>query len=125
MRPSPDDAVTIVVTQHLGNWTSATVTPVLPGISDACNTCGTPQIGVQQGGSAMRIRMRFSLFMAVAARPPLAPEQDPRWYAQQVTALESELSTIDSHEDELRQFRATSAGLPTGLVLNAPVEGIT
>src|ERR1700689_3376104 len=67
MRPSPDDAVTIVVTQHLGNWTSATVTPVLPGISDACNTCGPPQIGVQQGGSAMRIRMRFSLFMAVAA----------------------------------------------------------
>ena len=61
----------------------------------------------------------------VVARAPLAPEQDPRWYAQQVTALEAELSAIDSHEDELRQFRATSAGLPTGLVLNAPVEGIT
>jgi hypothetical protein len=61
----------------------------------------------------------------VVARAPLAPAQDPRWYAQQVTALESELSAIDSHEDELRQFRATSAGLPTGLVLNAPVEGIT
>jgi hypothetical protein len=61
----------------------------------------------------------------VVARAPLAPEQDPRWYAQQVTALEAELSAIASHEDELRQFRATSAGLPTGLVLNAPVEGIT
>ena len=61
----------------------------------------------------------------VVARAPLAPEQDPRWYAQQVTALEAELSAIDNHEDELRQFRATSAGLPTGLVLNAPVEGIT
>jgi hypothetical protein len=61
----------------------------------------------------------------VVAPAPLTPEQDPRWYAQQVTALEAELSAIDSHEDELRQFRATSAGLPTGLVLNAPVEGIT
>jgi hypothetical protein len=61
----------------------------------------------------------------VVARAPLPPEQDPRWYAQQVTALQAELSAIDSHEDELRQFRATSAGLPTGLVLNAPVEGIT
>jgi hypothetical protein len=58
-------------------------------------------------------------------RAPLAPEQDPRWYAQQVTALQAELSAIDNHEDELRQFRATSAGLPTGLILNAPVEGIT
>ena len=58
-------------------------------------------------------------------RAPLAPEQDPRWYAQQVTTLQAELSAIDSHEDELRQFRATGAGLPTGLVLNAPVEGIT
>jgi hypothetical protein len=61
----------------------------------------------------------------LAARAPLAPEQDPRWYAQQLTALETELAVISSREDELRQFRATSAGLPTGLMLNAPVEGIT
>lgn len=56
---------------------------------------------------------------------PLDPQQDPRWYAQQVTALDAELAAIDSREDQLREFRATSAGLPTGLVLSAPCEGIS
>src|ERR1700723_2373514 len=55
----------------------------------------------------------------------LDPQQDPRWYAQQVTALDAELAAIDSHEEQLREFRTTSVGLPTGLVLNAPCEGIT
>ncbi len=59
------------------------------------------------------------------ARAPLDPEQYPQWYAQKMTVLEAELAAISSREDELRQFRATSTGLPMGLVLNAPVEGIT
>jgi hypothetical protein len=55
----------------------------------------------------------------------LDPQQDPRWYAQQVTALDDELAAIESREQQLREFRATSVGLPTGLVLNAPCAGIT
>jgi hypothetical protein len=66
-----------------------------------------------------------SVRVSAVPRAPLDPQQDPRWYAHQVTELNAELAAIDSHEDELRQFRATTAGLPTGLVLNAPVEGIT
>ncbi|HEY4710836.1 MAG TPA: hypothetical protein VIH46_11750 [Candidatus Acidoferrales bacterium] len=56
---------------------------------------------------------------------PIDPQQDPQWYAQQVTALDAELAAMDSREEQLREFRSTSAGLPTGLVLNAPCEGIT
>jgi hypothetical protein len=61
---------------------------------------------------------------SVAQRAPLDPQQDPLWYGQQVTALNAELSAIDDREEQLREFRATSAGLPTGLVLNAPCGGI-
>jgi hypothetical protein len=53
------------------------------------------------------------------------PHQDPQWYAQQVTSLENDLSAIESKEESLQQFRATSSGLPTGLDLSAPVEAIT
>jgi hypothetical protein len=53
------------------------------------------------------------------------PHQDPQWYAEQATALENDLQIIESKENALQQFRATSAGLPTGLDLSAPVEGIT
>jgi len=62
---------------------------------------------------------------SAAPSAPLDPEEDPQWYAQQVTELNAELSAIDSREEQLRQFRATTAGLPTGLVLNAPCEGIS
>ena len=61
----------------------------------------------------------------VIVREPLDPQQDPLWYGQQVTALNAELSAIDDREEQLREFRATGAGLPTGLVLNAPCGGIT
>jgi hypothetical protein len=53
------------------------------------------------------------------------PHQDPQWYAEQVTSLENDLSVIESKEESLQQFRATSSGLPTGLDLSAPIEGIT
>jgi hypothetical protein len=61
----------------------------------------------------------------ISPSAPLAPQQDPAWYAQQLDSLDAELSGIDSHIAELRQFRATSSGLPTGLVISAPCEGIT
>lgn len=64
--------------------------------------------------------------VSYGAQPtPLDPEKDPDWYARQVTLLESDLAVVQSQQDALQQFRATSEGLPTGLVLNAPTEGIT
>ncbi len=56
---------------------------------------------------------------------PYDSHQDPQWYAQQVTALENDLQSIESRETALQQFRATSTGLPTGLDLSAPIQGIT
>jgi hypothetical protein len=63
--------------------------------------------------------------VSVAVAAALEPQQDPRWYAQQSDSLDAELAGIESQEAELRNFRATSTGLPTGLVLGAPCEGIT
>lgn len=56
---------------------------------------------------------------------PYDSHQDPQWYAQQVTALENDLQSIEIRETALQQFRATSTGLPTGLDLSAPIQGIT
>jgi hypothetical protein len=56
---------------------------------------------------------------------PYDPHQDPQWYAQQAIALENDLQIIESREAALQQFRATSTGLPTGLDLSAPIQGIT
>lgn len=60
-----------------------------------------------------------------AALAPVPPEQDPRWYAQQLDALETELASVSNLESQLRQFRATGTGLPTGLNVVAPCVGIT
>lgn len=59
-----------------------------------------------------------------ASDPPLEPEQDPYWYAEQLTGLESELASVASQEQQLRHFRATSKGLPTGLNVVAPCVGV-
>jgi len=61
--------------------------------------------------------------MSVAA-PALPPEQDPRWYSQQLEALESELADVSAQEEALQNFRATSKGLPTGLNVAAPCQGV-
>jgi hypothetical protein len=63
----------------------------------------------------------------VTLRSPdvLPPEKDPRWYAQQLATLDSELSRVTSEEDELLHFRETSTGLPTGLNVVSPCKGIT
>ena len=60
----------------------------------------------------------------VTAVAPLDPQQDPRWYAEQIDALDAELAGVESRERQLSQFRATGTGLPVGLVLDAPCEGI-
>jgi hypothetical protein len=54
---------------------------------------------------------------------PVAPEKDPRWYAQQLAPLEAELENISNQASALQQFRATGTGLPTGLNIVAPCEG--
>jgi hypothetical protein len=63
--------------------------------------------------------------VVVAVAVPIADQQNPAWYGQQVTELQAELSTVESHEEQLRNFRKTAGGLPTGLTLNAPTGGIT
>jgi hypothetical protein len=56
---------------------------------------------------------------------PIAPEQDPAWYGRQLASWQMQLAAVEAREEQLRNFRATSSGLPTGLVLDGPVEGIT
>jgi hypothetical protein len=55
---------------------------------------------------------------------PLPQEQDPQWYAQQFSALNQQLSQIETQEQQLRNFRATDQGLPTGLNIYAPTQGV-
>lgn len=62
---------------------------------------------------------------AGAAPAVLPPEKDPRWYAQQLADLDDELSRVTDEEDQLRHFRETSTGLPTGLNVAAPCYGVT
>ena len=84
---------------------------------------------ISSAASALPVRAARPLLpapMTIAPSAPLDPQQDPAWYAQQLAPLESELASIDSREEELRQFRASGATIATaGLVLNAPCEGIT
>jgi hypothetical protein len=55
----------------------------------------------------------------------LPPEKDPRWYAQQLAALDEELARVTEEEDQLRHFRETGTGLSTGLNVAAPCNGVT
>lgn len=52
------------------------------------------------------------------------PEQDPRFYILQMASLENELASVENHEQQLRNFRETSAGIQPGLQLYAPCEGV-
>lgn len=61
-----------------------------------------------------------------ARRQPLAPEKDPAWYAQRTVSLGNEIASIDAEAQRLIQFRAPgkTPGAGTGLILNAPCEGV-
>jgi hypothetical protein len=63
----------------------------------------------------------------IARREPLSPEKDPRWYAQQVVSLNDEIARIDAETEPLIAFRApgNTPGAGTGLIMNAPCQGIT
>jgi hypothetical protein len=54
----------------------------------------------------------------------LTPATDPNLYASQLSALQQELADVTSREEALRNFRATGSGLPTGLNVAAPCEGV-
>jgi hypothetical protein len=62
------------------------------------------------------------------ARPErLAPEKDPLWYARQAESFGDELASVDMEAQRFLQFR-TPGNTPragTGLILNAPCEGLT
>jgi hypothetical protein len=62
------------------------------------------------------------------ARPEaLAPEKDPQWYARQAESFSDELASVDMEAQRFLQFR-TPGKTPragTGLILNAPCEGLT
>ena len=64
---------------------------------------------------------------SAARRAPLPPEKDPAWYAQQTVALNDQMAEIDAQAQSLIAFRSsdTPPGPGTGLVLDAPCEGIT
>lgn len=53
------------------------------------------------------------------------PEQDPRFYILQMASLQNELASVESQEQQLRNFRETSAGIQPGLQLYAPCEGVS
>ncbi|MGH9714860.1 MAG: hypothetical protein ACRD5M_16320 [Candidatus Acidiferrales bacterium] len=61
-----------------------------------------------------------------ARREPLAPERDPAWYALQTVSLGGEIASIDAEAQRLLQFRApgNTPRAGTGLILNAPCEGV-
>lgn len=62
-----------------------------------------------------------------ARREPLPPERNPAWYARQVVSLNDQIAEIDAQAQTLINFRAPGnpPGAGTGLILNAPCEGIT
>ena len=64
---------------------------------------------------------------AGARREKLDPEKDPQWYAQQTVSFSGEIASIDSEAQRLLQIRApgNTPRAGTGLILNAPCEGLT
>ncbi len=64
------------------------------------------------------------------APPPLLPEKDPIWYAQQYAALSARLDGIDSEVERLRTFRVSDAppgsvpGIRYGLEIYGPCPAI-
>jgi len=119
-KPQPDLAAKVYTNDDLG-WRSATPVPageVQPGqTSDAISIPGSSSANQSSAASA-------------STPPPpsvLSSERDPQWYAQQQAHLEAQLAAIESKQEQLRDFRASGStqSVSTGLVLNAPCEGIT
>jgi hypothetical protein len=59
------------------------------------------------------------------APAPLPAERDAQWYAQQLATVAEELASVSDEASELQHFRRNTTGLPTGLNIVAPCEGLT
>jgi uncharacterized phage infection (PIP) family protein YhgE len=112
-RPKPDEEKKI--------WTNDDFTPAggefqeIGAAGPTQTTSALPTTSRQAATGALQ---------SAVASGPINPEQDLQWYAQQVAPLESELASVESGEQQLRNFRATGKGLPTGLNIAAPCEGV-
>jgi hypothetical protein len=58
------------------------------------------------------------------APAPYDALQDSVWYARQDVALEAQAADLDAQITQLRNFRATSSGMITGLNIYAPCQGV-
>ncbi|HYL69628.1 MAG TPA: hypothetical protein VEX69_10720 [Candidatus Limnocylindria bacterium] len=93
---------------------------------------GNPSVATEAKNSQAVSASTQATPSAAAARPTarrerLAPEQDPQWYAQQTVSFSDEIARINSEAQRLLQFRApgNTPRAGTGLILNAPCEGIS
>lgn len=115
-KPRPDTAAKVYTNDDLG-WQSATRAPI-----------GEQASEIQPGQTSGAIRVAGSSpanSAPVAQRPPLAEAQDPKWYAGQLDRLEVQLASVEDKQSQMIAFRASGTTQGTGLVLNAPCEGIT
>src|SRR5262249_47347318 len=116
-RPRPDLATKVYTNDDIGGWRSATPVPtasVAP--SQTASSIPVPSSSASSNSPALTPGARY-----------VNPRQDPEWYAQQLAQLQTELAAVEGKESQLRDFRASGSTQtpPTGLVLNAPCEGIT
>ena len=82
---------------------------------------GLSLIGVQDATATEPVELRE----AESSVESTAPEQDPRFYILQMASLENELASVESQEQQLRNFRETGTGIQPGLQLYAPCEGVS
>lgn len=94
-------------------WTNEDVEALGPRFEPPAQTSEPPQAA--PAASATR--------QAVSVAT-IAPEQNPQWYAQQLSGLERKLADVSTREEALQNFRATGQGLPTGLNVVAPCQGV-
>ncbi|MGB2890908.1 MAG: hypothetical protein WBC04_24715 [Candidatus Acidiferrales bacterium] len=95
------------------------------GGSAASHPGALPETQANAASSVANQRLGASPDTESVELETMTHEQDPRWYVKQIVSLAAELGTIDSRVQQLREFRAAGTGLPVGLVLSAPCEGIT
>jgi hypothetical protein len=115
-QPRPDTVTKAYTNDDLG-WHSATPAPA-----------SEIQSGESQGAISVPPPANPSYEPALP-KVPLNPEQNPQWYAKQLSQRQAQLAAVESREAQLAAFRASgstdSTGPTIGLVLNAPCEGIT
>jgi hypothetical protein len=57
---------------------------------------------------------------ASVEREPYLKETDPRWYLEQLASARTELESIDSKAQRLREFRKSGMGMTGGITLDQP-----